>query len=81
MRTGDRAILIGVVAIAAYERLVNDDADLISSRVAHYKHHSPVLTCGIVLITAAHLIELLDPRIDPYHRLVRHFRRSAPTPQ
>lgn len=77
MRTGDRAIIIGAVAIVAYERLVHDDADLISSRVAAYKQRAPWITTAAVLITALHLLEALDERIDPYHQAVRYFRRNV----
>lgn len=80
LRTGDKAILVGVVAIAAYEKCVRDDADLISSRVADYRRRFPVLTTAVVMVTAAHLIELLPPTVDPYHRAVRYFRRSAVSP-
>lgn len=79
VRTGDRAILVGVAAIVAYERCVRDDADLISSRVAAYKARRPVLTTAVVLVTAGHLLEYLPAGVDPYHRLVKWFR-SPPTP-
>jgi len=77
LRTGDRAIIVGAVAIAVYERVIADDADLISSRVAAYKQHHPVLTLAIVWITAAHLTELLHPSVDPYHQAVKYFRRHV----
>ena len=81
VRTGDKAILIGVIAIGLYEKYVADDADLISSRVAHYKRHHPIVTVAVVLITAGHLIELLPLEVDPYHRAVHYFRRSTTPPQ
>jgi hypothetical protein len=77
LRTGDRAIIVGAVAIAVYERVIADDADLISSRVAAYKRNHPVLTMAIVWITAAHLTELLHPSVDPYHQAVKYFRRHV----
>ena len=77
LRTGDRAIIVGAVAIAVYERVVRDDADLISNRVAAYKRHHPVLTVAVVWITAAHLLEVLNPAVDPYHQAVKYFRRNV----
>ena len=78
LRTGDRAIIVGALAIAAYEKLVADDADLISSRVEAYKHRRPLLTSAVVLITAGHLLGYIAPAVDPYHRAVTWFRRSVP---
>lgn len=77
LRTGDRAIIVGAVAIAVYERVIADDADLISSRVAAYKQHHPWVTTAVVMVTALHLIEALDERIDPYHQAVKYFRRHV----
>lgn len=79
VRTGDKAILVAVVAIGAYEKLVRDDADLISSRVAAYKARRPVLTTAVVLVTAGHLLEYLPAGVDPYHRAVRYFRKNVGT--
>jgi hypothetical protein len=81
LRTGDKAILVGVAVIVAYEKLVRDDADLISSRVAEYKVRHPVLTQVVVLVTALHLIERLPPRWDPYHQAVRYFRSASASPK
>lgn len=78
LRTGDKAILVGAAAIVAYEKLVKDDADLISSRVEAYKARRPILTSAVVLITAGHLLGYLAEDYDPYHRVVRWFRKSAP---
>jgi uncharacterized membrane protein YgdD (TMEM256/DUF423 family) len=77
VRKGDIAILIGAAAIALYEKTVADDEDLVSRRVAAYKVTHPVLTYGIVLVTAAHVLELIPSRLDPYHRLVRYFRGNV----
>lgn len=77
LRTGDRAILIGALAIGIYEKVVADDADLISSRVEAYKARRPILTSAVVLITAGHLLGYIDSRVDPYHRAVVWFRRNV----
>lgn len=81
MRTGDRAIIIGAVAIAVYEKAVRDDADLISNRVAAYKHRHPWLTIAVVWVTAAHLLEVLPGCVDPYHRAVTYFRGTVRAPE
>lgn len=77
LRVGDKAIIVGAAAIVAYERLVADDADLISSRVSAYQQRAPWITTAVVLITALHLLEALDQRIDPYHQAVKYFRRNV----
>lgn len=79
LRTGDRAILVGVLAIASYEKWVRDDADLISSRVSAYRTHrvGRLVTDAVILATALHLAEQLAPEWDPYHVAVRHFRKTV----
>lgn len=76
-RTGDRAVIIGVAAIACYEKLVRDDEDLISNRVAHYRKTAPLLVDTIILITALHLAEKLEPEWDVFHCAVRYFRKGV----
>jgi len=78
LRTGDRAIIIGALAIAAYEKLVADDADLISSRVSAYRQHmlGRLVTDAVILATALHLAEMYTrPELDIYHYLMRGIRR------
>lgn len=79
LRTGDRAIIAGVAAIAVYEKLVRDDADLISNRVACYRGTlaGRVLTDAVILATALHLMETLEPRWDVYHHAMRAFRKKV----
>ena len=79
MRTGDKAILVGAVAICAYEKLVADDADLISHRVSAYRKHRAgrVITDAIILATALHLAEALSPEWDLYHVAMRYLRRKV----
>lgn len=79
VRKGDIAILAGAIAIAVYEKRIEDDEDLISRRVLAYKTSHPVLTCSIVLLTTAHLLNVLPEHLDVYHHLMRVFR-SPPTP-
>lgn len=76
VRTGDRAIIAGCVAIACYERLVRDDDDLISRRVAAYRRTrlGRLITDAVILATALHLTELCAPEYDVYHHAIGHFR-------
>ena len=78
LRTGDRAIIVGALAICAYEKLVADDADLISSRVSAYRKHwlGRLVTDAVILATALHLAEMYTrPELDIYHYLMRGIRR------
>lgn len=80
LRTGDRAIIVGALAIAAYEKLVADDADLISSRVSAYRQHmiGRLITDAVILATALHLAEwYVRPEHDIYHHAMRWLRRNT----
>lgn len=79
LRTGDRAIIVGALAICAYEKLVADDADLISSRVSAYRQHivGRLVTDAVILATALHLAEWIRPDWDLYHVGVRYIRRNV----
>ncbi|MEN6544511.1 MAG: hypothetical protein ABFE07_00545 [Armatimonadia bacterium] len=79
LRTGDKAIIAGAVAIAAYEYAVADDADLISSRVSAYRQHmiGRLVTDAVILATALHLAEWIRPDWDLYHVGVRYIRRNV----
>lgn len=78
VRTGDWAVLALIGAIAAYERFVRDDADLISCRVAVYRRHpiGRIVTDTVIIATALHLCEALDERVDAYHWMIRYMRRA-----
>ena len=79
LRTGDKAILVGVVAIASYEKWVRDDADLISRRVSAYRRNrvGRLITDAIILATALHLAEMVRKDVDIFHIAVGHFRRKS----
>lgn len=79
LRTGDRAILIGALAIGLYEKLVRDDEDLISRRVAAYRTRPAgrLLTDAIILATALHLAEACSPEWDVYHHAMKWVRRNV----
>ena len=74
MRTGDRAVVAGALAIVAYETLVADDEDLISRRVAGYRRRWPTATTAVVFLTALHLVDWLPTVVDPYHQALKVFR-------
>lgn len=72
LRTGDRAIIVGVAAIAAYEIAVQDDDDLISRRVAAWRRKplGRVLVDTALLATYLHLTEYAKPEYDVFHHLM-----------
>lgn len=83
LRVGDAAIITGATLIAAYERLVRDDDDLISHRVSAYRSTpwGRLITDTIILATALHLAESYTrPEYDVYHHLMRWVRRKV-TPE
>ena len=79
LRTGDRAIILGAAAICAYEKLVKDDADLISSRVSAYRTHTMgrLVTDAIILATALHLMESVSSDYDCFHIAMKYLRRTV----
>ena len=79
LRTGDRAIIIGALAIAAYEYAVADDADLISSRVSAYRQHTVgrLVTDAVILATALHLCEYVRDDLDVFHIGMKYLRRKV----
>ena len=83
LRTGDKAIIAGAIAIAVYEKCVRDDEDLISRRVAAYRTHrvGRVVTDAVILATALHLSSYVTPEWDIYHVAMKHLRRKAVDPQ
>lgn len=76
LRTGDRAIIIGAVAIAVYEKCVTDDEDLISRRVAAYRTRplGRLITDSVILATALHLMESVSSEWDVYHHAMKYIR-------
>ncbi|KWX66544.1 hypothetical protein [Mycobacterium sp. NAZ190054] len=77
LRTGDKAVIALVGGIAVYEKLVRDDEDLISNRVAAYRAHpvGRVLADAVILATALHLSESVPPELDVFHWAMRYVRR------
>jgi hypothetical protein len=80
LRTGDRAILVGALAIAAYEKYVVDDDDLISYRVSAYRKHwlGRLIADAVILSTALHLAEAYpSPELDAFHHAMSWLRRNV----
>lgn len=76
LRTGDRAIIIGAVAIAVYESKVRDEADLISRRFDAYRSTilGRLLCDTLILATALHLTRSVDDDWDIYTYAMRYIR-------
>lgn len=79
LRTGDRAIIVGAIAICAYEKCVRDDDDLISRRVAAYRTRplGRLITDSVILATALHLAESVPDEWDVYHHAMKYIRRKV----
>jgi hypothetical protein len=52
-----------------------DDDELLSEACDRYLISRPLLTRGVVLYVAAHLLNVVPPRLDPLHRLSQAFNR------
>ncbi|WP_264923101.1 DUF7427 family protein [Mycobacteroides chelonae] len=70
MRAADRAWLRLGAEIAAYE-LTAPPGELLSEGVDRYLMRRPWLTRAVVLVVAAHLLNLLPESIDPLHQLAK----------
>jgi hypothetical protein len=70
MRRSDWGWLALVAGAAAYEFTAPAD-DLLSHAVDRYLEAHPWLVRGLVCVTAAHLINALPPRFDPFTRFGR----------
>ena len=66
MRRSDYAWMAIGTAVLAYEACTDYD-DLLSCAVDRYLARHPQLTRAVVIVTAAHLLNWLPERIDPYH--------------
>ena len=64
------AIISGVV----YHDALCEDNDTLSEVVDRALEKHPVLIHALVLITAAHLLNWLPTKVDPYHRLGLFFK-------
>jgi hypothetical protein len=65
MRASERAWVALGVGVAAYELLAGEN-ELLSHQVDRWLESHPVVTTAIVGITAAHLLNFLPARVDPW---------------
>ena len=65
MRSAERAWVALGVGVLAYE-LMAEDGELLSHQVDRWLEAHPVLTSAAVTITAAHLLNILPQRLDPW---------------
>lgn len=66
MRASERAWMALGVGIAVYEALAGD-GELLSHQVDRWLESHPLLTYLVVTVTAAHLLNVLPSRVDPWH--------------
>ncbi|WP_202973039.1 DUF7427 family protein [Mycobacterium celatum] len=77
LRPADKAWLTLVAAIVVYE-LAARDGELLSDGVQRYMARQPWLVRAVIAVTAAHLMNALPRRLDPYqgcHRITLHYRK------
>lgn len=65
MRAAERAWIALGVAVLAYEVVARDD-ELLSHQVDRWLEAHPVLTSAAVTVTAAHLLNVLPTKADPW---------------
>jgi hypothetical protein len=65
IRPADRAWLALAIGVGAYE-LMAREGELMSHSYDRWLLNHPVMTWGATLITAAHLLNMLPERCDPY---------------
>jgi hypothetical protein len=65
MRSAERAWVALGVGVAAYEVLARD-GELLSHQVDRWLETHPVVTTAVVTFTAAHLLNILPPKADPW---------------
>lgn len=65
MRAAERAWVALGVGVVAYE-LLAQDGELLSHQVDRWLETHPAATTAFIGLTAAHLLNLLPPRLDPW---------------
>ncbi|MFI5776982.1 hypothetical protein [Nocardia sp. NPDC051570] len=68
--TGERALIVLAAAVTAYE-VAAPENELISHAFDRLLEKHRIATGFAVIYTAAHLLNILPPRVDLYHRLGR----------
>lgn len=70
----DTAWVALAAGVVAYE-LSAPRGELLSEGVDRYLESRPLLTRAVVAVTAAHLLNLLPQRVDPFYRVAALFGR------
>lgn len=65
MRASQRAWTALAIGVAAYEVLARD-GELLSHQVDRWLESHPVITTTVVVLTGAHLLNILPHRLDPW---------------
>lgn len=83
LQQGDYGCLAVLAVVLAVEVAGAQRQQMISHAVARYKRAHPVVTTAVVLTTAFHLLEWLDPDVDPFphtYALLSRLRRQKMSP-
>jgi hypothetical protein len=65
MRSSERAWVALVAGVVAYE-IYAEDGELLSHQVDRWLEEHPILTWTVTVFTAAHLLNVLHPYVDPF---------------
>jgi hypothetical protein len=65
MRSAERAWFALAIGVFAYE-LFAKEGELLSHQVDRWLESHPVITSAVVTMTAAHLLNILPQRADPW---------------
>lgn len=79
LRQGDYGWLALAAGVAVFEVWAEED-ELLSRAAARYKQRAPLTVTGVVLVTAAHLLDWLPHSVDPYSITLAHVRGNSSLP-
>lgn len=65
MRSSEKAWILLAAVVVVYE-IFAGEGELLSHQVDRWLESHPVITHSIVMVTAAHLLNVLPERIDPW---------------
>lgn len=65
MRAAERAWVALGIGVLGYELLAHD-GELLSHQVDRWLESHPIITSALVSVTAAHLLNLIPQRFDPW---------------
>jgi hypothetical protein len=74
MQHGDAAWAGIGLGVLAYE-LLAPPGQLLSEAVDKYRIGHPIITNGVIVFLACHLLRIWPPRIDPLHQIALRARR------